>query len=104
MSLELNRFDYEWTEGDTLPEITGTLRDTDISVGYTITLRVARPGVAALAIAHTDTDPLNGGFKFVWGGGDLVEGPDQQSSVTIISPSGTVTTERFLINVKGAIA
>ena len=103
MSLELNRFDYEWTEGNTLPEITGTLRDTDISVGFTITLRVARP-TTALVIAHTATDPLNGGFKFVWGPNDLIEGPDQQSSVTIVSPSGTITTKRFLIDVKGAIA
>lgn len=100
----LAKFPHVFTAGDQLPEITGTLQDTDIT-NYTITLYLDRDGSGddVINITHTAVDAVNGKFKFSWTTTDLICGKNQIATIRITDPGGLIITpESFLIDVNPA--
>lgn len=97
--LPIQKLPHEYTEGDELPELTGTLANTDIT-NHTVVLRMDRPGTSNLELAGIITDGPTGAFKFAFGPTDLVAGLEQPTTVEFLDSSGKPqTTKRFLIDV-----
>lgn len=104
MSCGVYTIPHTYTEGDTLPQLECVLEDTDLS-GYTITLRLERPGTTALAKTATAVDLTKGQFKFVWTTTDLVAGHSQQMSIEFQSSGGALeTVSGLLLDVEDRIS
>lgn len=89
---------FQWTEGDTLPQLPLVVPDEDIT-GWTITLQLRRPSDVIEKTA-TITDGPTGQFVFSWAATDLVAGQRQLATVRLVNLAGDVETLRFFINVE----
>ena len=98
------KFPHCWVEGDRLPEIVGTLKDTDLS-SFTVTLHLTKKDGTVVIISSVGIDLTQGHFRFPWGVGDLVEGMNQRCEIQFVNASGLpLTSKLFLIDVRGEIA
>jgi len=96
--------EFNYTEGDDLPEITAVLDETDLT-GYTVTLHLRKPDDTVATITATDIDFANGCFKFVFTPSDLVEGCGQTAEIQFVTPGGRIqTSPKFVINVAEQLA
>lgn len=77
MAEPLPKLEIPFTEGDRLPPLTGTLKDTDLT-GCEITLVITRPTDVIEKVATLDDDPTTGKYSFAWDDGDLVAGVGQE--------------------------
>jgi len=95
-------------EGDTLPQISGTLINDDdpnnkipydiSAAGWIIRLHVAYD-IPLVKIATKPTGGADGTFCFPWEDGDLQEGTFE-AEVQVTSPLGTATAQRTADNQK----
>jgi hypothetical protein len=100
MAEPLPKLDIAFTEGDTLPPLTGSLKGTDLSTGA-VTLRITQPDGT---VVELDAEPVDGGtdgrFAFEWGADDLVAGKGQECLLRYEDEDGALMTLlRFTIDV-----
>lgn len=102
MAQPLPTLAVDYTEGDTLPQLTGVVR-MDLT-GATVTLTLDRPTTPLTKTAVLD-DPANGAFHFAFGSTDLVGGIGQEALVRVTTSGADVLTlAHFQIDVNEAIA
>lgn len=96
------RLPFKYTEGDTLPSLSFTLVDEDIT-GWTIEGLLDRPDDnSTITKTAVIVDGPQGVFRFDWASTDLVAGCNQVFSVRFTDLGGDVQTmsTRLLIDVE----
>lgn len=100
MSEKLSLLDVRYTEGDRLPPLIGTLKESDFA-GATVTLTIRRPTTVLVKTAVV----TDGEFSVEWADDDLVAGIGQEALVRVTLLSGEkMTLLRFLIDIGEEIA
>ncbi|KKK87864.1 hypothetical protein LCGC14_2748950 [marine sediment metagenome] len=93
---------FEWTEGNTLPDVGFVLPGGQAVSAFTITLRLDRPDDTVVVKTAIDLGGSLG--KFVWAAADLIAGENQRAQMTLDDGSGGIQTlETMLIDVRGKV-